>query len=64
MSGVVLQVMPEPGDHVEAGETIVVLEAMKMEVNATAPVSGTVLDVLVAPGDQVANGERLAIVQK
>jgi pyruvate carboxylase subunit B len=64
MPGVVLKVMAEPGDHIDAGETVVVLEAMKMEVNATAPVSGTVLDVLVAQGDQVANGQRLAIIQK
>ena len=64
MPGVVLKVMVEPGDHIDAGETMIVLEAMKMEVNATAPASGTVLDVLVGQGDQVGNGQRLAIIQK
>ena len=41
------------GDRVESGQTLVVLEAMKMEHRITASVDGTVETVLVAPGDRV-----------
>ncbi len=62
MPGVVLKIQASVGDHVNRGDTVLVLEAMKMEVGATAPVSGTVTEICVAQGDQVANGQRLAMV--
>lgn len=62
MPGVVLKVLVEVGDHVEAGETLLVLEAMKMEVNATAPRGGTVIDIAVVRGEQVVGGQRLATI--
>lgn len=51
--GLVIKVNVETGQAVEAGELVVVLEAMKMETNVTAPRAGTVKSVSVKPGDPV-----------
>jgi len=53
INGLVIRVIVEPGQQVEANDLIVVLEAMKMETNVTAPRAGTVKAVCVAPGDPV-----------
>jgi acetyl-CoA/propionyl-CoA carboxylase biotin carboxyl carrier protein len=59
MPGNVLAVRVAEGDEVEAGQVLVVLEAMKMENNVPAPVAGTVARVLVVPGQQVQRAETL-----
>jgi len=53
LMGLVIKVSVTPGQAVEANELILVLEAMKMETNVTAPHAGTVKGVNVAPGDSV-----------
>jgi 3-methylcrotonyl-CoA carboxylase alpha subunit len=63
MPGRVLAVFVKPGDKVEAGARLLVLEAMKMENRMTAPVSGTVTNVGVAEGDQVAEGTLLVEIE-
>ena len=60
MPGKVIRVLAQVGDQVEAGDGILVLEAMKMEMPVTAPASGTVTDISVGAGEQVANGQVLA----
>ena len=50
MQGTVVKVLVEVGDEVEAGQTVIVLEAMKMENNVTAEKSGTIKEVRVEPG--------------
>lgn len=62
MPGVVLRVVANEGDAVTAGDSVIVLEAMKMEVHISAPVDGTVAEVGVAVGDQVATGQKLASI--
>ncbi|HEX6238910.1 MAG TPA: biotin carboxylase N-terminal domain-containing protein [Acidimicrobiales bacterium] len=62
MPGVVLDVRCEPGDHVEAGRTLVVLEAMKMEHHVQAPADGVVTEVRVAKGEHVENGTVLLVL--
>jgi pyruvate carboxylase subunit B len=62
MPGKVIRVLKALGDHVNAGEAIVVLEAMKMEVQITSPNEGSVVEIPVSVGDQVANGQTLAMV--
>ncbi len=62
MPGVVLKVVATPGTQVSSGDTVLVLEAMKMEVSVAAPCNGTVRDVCVEEGQQVANGEKLATI--
>jgi methylmalonyl-CoA carboxyltransferase small subunit len=51
--GLVIKVNVKPGQAVDAGEIVLVLEAMKMETNVTAPRAATVKSVHVTPGDSV-----------
>ena len=53
VTGVVIKVNVAPGQAIETNELIMVLEAMKMEANVTAPNAGKVKNVRVAPGDSV-----------
>ena len=62
MPGNVLGVHAAAGDHVEAGDPIVTLEAMKMEHTVSAALAGRVTEVLVAVGDQVSRGQVVATV--
>ncbi len=63
MPGVVLEVKAAPGDHVTTGQTLVVLEAMKMEHHMNAPCDGVVAEVRVVEGGQVSNGELLIVFE-
>jgi propionyl-CoA carboxylase alpha chain len=62
MPGTVVRVETEPGAAVTEGQTLVVLEAMKMEHRITAPATGTVTEVGVAAGRQVEAGAVLAVI--
>jgi pyruvate carboxylase subunit B len=62
MPGIVVRHVAQVGAKVRAGETIVVLEAMKMENALPAPVDGVVKEFRHAPGAKVAKGEVLAII--
>ena len=62
MQGTIVKVMVEVGQEVEAGDPIVVLEAMKMENNVNAPASGTVQEIMVSAGDTVGNGDIVALI--
>jgi acetyl-CoA/propionyl-CoA carboxylase, biotin carboxylase, biotin carboxyl carrier protein len=62
MPGTVLRVDVREGQEVAAGEPLMVLEAMKMELAVSAPAAGTVTAVMVRPGDMVARGQVLAEV--
>ncbi len=64
MPGTVVRVAVEAGQRVEAGETVLVLEAMKMQHTVTAPRAGVVTEIDVRPGAQVAAGEVLAVVEE
>ncbi len=59
LGGNIVKVMVGPGDQVEEGDTLLVLEAMKMESEVTAPRSGSVTQVHVKAGDAVASGDPL-----
>ena len=54
MPGLVLDVLVNEGAVVQRGDTLVLLEAMKMELRIAAPADGTVIQVHCAPGDVVA----------
>jgi propionyl-CoA carboxylase alpha chain len=64
MPGAVIRVEVEQGQQVEAGQPVLVLEAMKMQHTVTAPHAGTVTRIDVRPGAQVAAGEVLAVVEE
>jgi methylmalonyl-CoA carboxyltransferase small subunit len=59
ISGMVTTVAAQPGEQVEAGAVLLVLEAMKMETEITAPVAGMVAEIAVGPGDPVTGGQIL-----
>ena len=59
MPGAVLEVLVAAGDRVERGQTVALMESMKMELTITAPRNGTVRRVAVTPGQQVERGMRL-----
>ena len=63
MPGQVLSIDAPTGSTVEARDTVVTLEAMKMEHGVASPRSGRVTDVLVHAGDQVERGQPLAVVE-
>jgi pyruvate carboxylase subunit B len=58
--GNVWKVIKSPGDRVDEGETILILEAMKMEIEIAAPQSGTLATIDVALNDSVQDGQLLA----
>jgi acetyl-CoA carboxylase biotin carboxyl carrier protein len=58
----VWQVPATVGQSVVEGDTIAILESMKMEIPVEAPVAGTVTQVLVAPNDQVQEGDLIAVI--
>ena len=60
--GSVWQVLTKPGDRVEVGDTLFILEVMKMEVPYEAPVAGEVAAVHIAEGDSVEEGQLAAEV--
>ncbi len=62
MQGTVVKVLVEVGQEIEAGETVIVLEAMKMENNVMAEKSGTVKEIRVSPGQSVSGGDIVAVI--
>jgi biotin carboxyl carrier protein len=58
----VWQVPAEVGQTVDVGDTLVILESMKMEIPVEAPVAGTVTEVRVKPEDQVQEGDVVAVI--
>lgn len=63
MPGQVIEVLVAVGDAVTRGQTLVILEAMKMEIRAAAPADGVVKRLLVRPGEVVERGQLLAEIE-
>ncbi|GAC1521375.1 MAG: hypothetical protein NVS3B14_22800 [Ktedonobacteraceae bacterium] len=62
MPGLVLGIPFEAGTKVERGQTVVVLEAMKMENDLASPLTGTIKEVKVTKGQTVNQGDALVVV--
>jgi acetyl-CoA carboxylase biotin carboxyl carrier protein len=62
LNAMVWKIEVAAGQRVAAGDTLIVLEAMKMEIPVTAPRGGTVAAILVAEKQMVAEGEALAVL--
>ena len=62
MVGSVWRILVAPGEQVAAGDVLVILESMKMEIPVEAPVSGVVREVLVEEGDLVQEGDGIVVI--
>jgi methylmalonyl-CoA carboxyltransferase 1.3S subunit len=60
ISGIVVRVTAQPGQQIQIGDAVLVLEAMKMETDITAPVAGKIKSITVKVGDSVQGGQVLA----
>ena len=63
MQGTIVKVMIDVGDTVEEGQTLCVLEAMKMENEIKATAAGKVTEVKVSAGDSVSGGDVVAVIE-
>jgi len=63
ITGTVWQVKSKPGDAVEPGDTLVVIESMKMEIPVITEDKGTVKEILVKEKDAVAEGQVVVILE-
>ncbi|MCR4289129.1 MAG: biotin/lipoyl-binding protein [Candidatus Scalindua sp.] len=63
MPGKVMRLTSRIGDYVHSGQSIMVVEAMKMEIHVSSPIEGTVTAIKVAEEDQVTTGQVLAIIK-
>ena len=59
VSGTVWKIERQIGDRLAAGDTVMVIESMKMEIPVEAPTAGTLVKLLVAEGDAVTEGQVL-----
>ena len=62
ISGSVWKVEVQPGQAVQAGQTLLVVESMKMEIPVLAEADGEVLEIRVRPGDVVQEGDLLVVL--
>jgi biotin carboxyl carrier protein len=63
ITGTVWQLRAQPGDRVEAGDTLLVIESMKMEIPVITEDPGTVKEILVKEKDPVAEGQVVAVLE-
>ena len=64
MPGTVAEILVQVGDQVERGQTVMIMESMKMELLIAAHRAGVVLRLAVEPGSQVDKGMRLLEMQE
>jgi acetyl-CoA carboxylase biotin carboxyl carrier protein len=64
ITGTVWQIKSKPGDKVESGDTLLVIESMKMEIPVITEDAGIVREILVAEKDAVAEGQVVAILEE
>jgi len=64
ITGNIWAVLAKEGDRVVAGQKVIVVEAMKMEVGIEAPLAGVLKKIVVVPGKMVSAGQALAIIEK
>ena len=62
LPGSIFKVLVNVGDRVEKGQAVVIIEAMKMEIEVAAPESGIVSAVKVKQSDTIVNGQLLVVL--
>lgn len=63
ITGTVWQVRTRPGDRVESGDTLIVIESMKMEIPVITEDGGTVREIRVKEKDPVAEGQVVVVLE-
>ena len=63
VTGVVWKVIAGPGAKVTAGDPVIIVESMKMEIPVEAPVDGTITEVLIAEGDATQQNAPVAVLE-
>ena len=63
ITGVVFQIAAKPGDRVAAGDAVIILESMKMEIPVEAPRAGAVKAIKVHEGQTVQEGDVVAVLE-
>ena len=63
ITGTVWKVISKPGDRVESGDTLAIVESMKMEIPVITEDGGTVKEILVTEKDPVAEGQVVAVLE-
>lgn len=64
ITGTVWQLKAKPGDQVESGDVLIVIESMKMEIPVITEDGGTVREILVKEKDAVSEGQVVAIIEE
>jgi urea carboxylase len=64
VTGSVWKIVTQPGQTLAAGDTVMILESMKMEIPVIAEDGGTLVEIRVAEGTAVAEGQVLAVVKE
>ena len=64
ITGTVWKIVVKPGEALEADDTIMILESMKMEIPVVAPEAGRVVKILVAEGAPVREGQEVAVFEE
>ncbi|SDX69869.1 Biotin-requiring enzyme [Albimonas donghaensis] len=62
VSGTVWELLAAPGDVVEEGQELMLIESMKMELGVMSPASGTLVEILVAKDDPVAADQTVMVI--
>ena len=63
MAGTMWKILVNVGDQVAAGDTVAILESMKMEIPVAAPKAGKLIEVLVKEGDTVSDEQVIARIE-
>jgi acetyl-CoA carboxylase biotin carboxyl carrier protein len=63
ITGTIWKVVAQAGERVEAEQTILIVESMKMEVPVVSPVKGVLSALLVKEGQQIEEGQELAVIE-
>ena len=63
ITGTVWQIKKQPGDSVEEGDALIIIESMKMEIPVITEDPGTVKEILVKEKDPVAEGQVVAVIE-
>ncbi|CAN5419230.1 biotin/lipoyl-binding carrier protein [soil metagenome] len=60
----VWKVVAQPGDKVQPGDTLVILESMKMEIPVLAEVTGVIAEIAVTEGEVISEGDTIAVIDQ